>query len=361
MLVKSSYEPQDVTFLLKDLSHISLERATEEREKAIQSGIHYSEMLPIEYQPSETYWQLYYDALAKHKKQVAIATGVVSESIMDKHGICIVLVSLVRAGTPIGILIKRYLQQYYKVNIPHYSISIIRGKGIDYNALQYIINEHPTSHIVFIDGWTGKGAITQQLITSIKQFNQTYNTAIEPALAVLADPAYCATYYGTRKDFLIPSACLNSVVSGLVSRSVLHDEWIGPDDYHGAKSYPELKDQDVSREYIATIVAEFISCEPEIQQQYNLMSTVDHILTWQGMQDIKQIQDRYRITDHNLVKPGVGETTRVLLRRIPWKILVRDSNNPDLAHIIQLAHERGVKVESYPAMTYACCGLIEPM
>ena len=48
-----SYSPSDVIFLLKDLSDVSLERATDEREAAIQSGVHYSEMLPVEYQPTE--------------------------------------------------------------------------------------------------------------------------------------------------------------------------------------------------------------------------------------------------------------------------------------------------------------------
>lgn len=39
-----SYPEQDVTFLLKDLSSIEMEKSTEERERSIQSGAHYSEM-----------------------------------------------------------------------------------------------------------------------------------------------------------------------------------------------------------------------------------------------------------------------------------------------------------------------------
>ena len=38
---------------------------------------------------------------------------------------------------------------------------------------------------------------------------------------MLADPGHCCELYGTRDDFLIPSACLNATVSGLVSRTVL--------------------------------------------------------------------------------------------------------------------------------------------
>ena len=66
----------------------------------------------------------------------------------------------------------------------------------------------------------------------------------DSSLAVLADPCGYSNVYGIRDDFLIPSACLNSTVSGLVSRTVLRDDLIGKDDFHGAKFYKELKDVD---------------------------------------------------------------------------------------------------------------------
>ena len=43
-----SYSPDDVVFLLKDLSDTSLERSLDEREEAIQGGVHYSEMLEVQ-------------------------------------------------------------------------------------------------------------------------------------------------------------------------------------------------------------------------------------------------------------------------------------------------------------------------
>ncbi len=52
----SSYAPQEVGWLLQDLSEVTLEAPTEEREEAIQSGgAHYAESLPVEYQPSAQY------------------------------------------------------------------------------------------------------------------------------------------------------------------------------------------------------------------------------------------------------------------------------------------------------------------
>ena len=63
------------------------------------------------------------------------------------------------------------------------------------------------------------------------------------------------------------------------------------------------------------------------------------------------------------MKPGIGETTRVLLRRVPWKVLVdgRSRDSQELAHIIRLAQEKGVPVESYPMRHYKACGIIKKL
>lgn len=74
-----------------------------------------------------------------------------------------------------------------------------------------------------MDGWTGKGAIQGQL----QQAMQAY-PGVSPGLAVLSDPACLAEKWGTREDFLIASSCLNSVVSGLLSRTVYRPDLIAP-------------------------------------------------------------------------------------------------------------------------------------
>lgn len=51
----STYQSQDVTILLKDITGLVTPLGTREREARIQSGVHYSEMLPLEYEPSPAY------------------------------------------------------------------------------------------------------------------------------------------------------------------------------------------------------------------------------------------------------------------------------------------------------------------
>jgi len=356
-----SYAAEDVVFLLKDLAGLIHETATEDREEFIQGGTHYSEMLPLEYQPEPEYLALFHKTLQASAKKVALAAGVVAEKILQCKGPSVVLVSLARAGTPIGILIKRYLKEKYALDLPHYSISIIRGKGIDENALRYILRQHPGVTLQFVDGWTGKGAITKQLIAACAAFNARYGTKLTPDLAVLADPGSCVSLYGTREDYLIPSACLNATVSGLVSRTVHRDDLIGENDFHGCKFYHEWKQQDVSQLLINTVTKQFptIAGQAESDAKQQLESSSEP--NWGGLEQIKVIQSQFGLQDINLVKPGVGETTRVLLRRVPWRILVDSMDNPHLQHILLLAKDRNVQVEEHPNLTYSCCGLIKPM
>lgn len=354
-----SYDPSDTVFLLKDLSNVNLEKETGEREYAIQSGVHYSEMLPVEYHPTDEYIELFHQTLAQSATKVALAAATVAECIMHKKGPQAILVSLARAGTPIGILVKRFIKMKYGADLPHYSVSIIRGKGIDQNAILYILQQHGLdAKLQFIDGWTGKGAIRQVLIEACRDFEQRYGVRLDDDLAVLADPGQCSSTYGTREDYLIPSACLNSTVSGLMSRTVLRDDLVGPDDFHGAKWYKEWEGSDLSQLFVDTISDCFSDVAAAASQQAKELLHHPPEVTWQGKKDIEAIQRVFGIQDINLVKPGIGETTRVLLRRIPWKILVNHPDNPHLEHIRLLAKERGVPVEVFPGLTYSCCGII---
>ena len=180
-------------------------------------------------------------------------------------------------------------------------------------------------------------------------------------MAVLADPGYCTSIYGTREDFLIPSACLNATVSGLISRTVLNDTYIDPYDFHGVKYYKELEQEDLSNFFIDEVTDLFPSVHSHIDNQLRYITSTYTDPSWQGLKDIQSIQSHFEIDDINLIKPGVGETTRVLLRRIPWKILICKQNNPDLKHILLLAKEKNVPIEIYENMTYSCCGLIKPL
>ena len=82
-----------------------------------------------------------------------------------------------------------------------------------------------------------------------------------------------------------------------------------------------------------------------------------------GIDEVKQIAKTFDIDDINLIKPGIGEATRVLLRRVPWKILIdeRYKGDPQLGHLVRLAEEKNVSIQYYPMKHYKCCGIIKKM
>ncbi|AZQ34430.1 phosphoribosyltransferase [Streptomyces cyaneochromogenes] len=358
----SSYAPEEVGWLLQDLSDVTLEAPTEEREEAIQSGgAHYAESLPVEYQPSEQYQALFHTALEESAGRLAQAVGAVTELVLAERSPRPVLVSLARAGTPVGVLMRRWAQFRHGLELPHYAVSIVRGRGIDANALRWLAEHHDPRDVVFVDGWTGKGAITRELAVALEEFEKSDGvTGFDPEIAVLADPGSCVRTYGTRDDYLIPSACLNSTVSGLISRTVLRADLVGPNDYHGAKFYRELAGTDVSVAFLDAVAARFPEVLDAVDATAKELLSGDREPTWEGWAAVERISEEYGIHDVNLVKPGVGETTRVLLRRVPWKILARAGAGADLDHVRLLAEQRGVPVEEVAELPYTCVGLIHP-
>ena len=346
--MRSSYSEDDVILLLKDITGQVQPQPAEEREKLIQSGRHYCEMLPVEYVPTAKYMEIYERSLRIFAQDVADAVGRLSEKIIRQRGTNVVLVSLARAGIPIGILVKRYIKYRFGTDVMHYSISIIRGRGIDRTAMKYLLERYSPDKLLFVDGWTGKGAIANQLSEAMREYDE-----VSPEIAAAADPANITELCGTHDDILIPSSCLNSTVSGLISRTFLRDDIIGKNDFHGAVYYGELADSDISYSFINEIEKKFRTSLPEDAVRPAL----------QGIDEVKRIAREFGIDDINLVKPGIGETTRVLLRRVPYRILVREQiiDSEAAAPVLQLAREKNVPVAVYPLENYCCCGIIKKM
>ncbi len=372
-LVKTSYSKDDAVVLLKDLSSCMKEVPTEVREKLIQMGVHYSEMLPEEKAPSEEYEALYEKALADKKHEIALDIQRVAE-LMQNRAIgnsmgYPVIISLARAGIPVGILIKRYIKQVYNIDCAHYAISIIRDKGIDENAMNYIYDKEVIGNGVdvrnffFVDGWTGKGAIKNQLTEAVAELKKKDDKwkNLRDDLWVLADPANITPYCGTHEDYLLPSACLNSTVSGLTSRTILN-KYINVDagDFHGAAYFKKFENIDKSNEFIDEVSKEFKDMRARTVSKNGLPLEEG----WDGMSITLDICKLFNIPDYKKVKPGIGETTRVLLRRVPWKVLINkdiSDDDPDIQHILLLCKEKKIPTMRWDLGHYKVCGIIKEL
>ena len=344
-----SFRSGDVDILLRDITGQIQPTPTNERERLIQSGVHYSEMLPLEQSSSEKYLAEYYSALNEFGTDTARAVANVSELIYREHGRNVALVSLARAGTPVGVLIKRYLSKKYGIDVPHYTISIVRGRGIDKTAMKYILSRHAARDLQFTDGWTGKGAILNELSVAAEDFFPI--TDRRKLLAVLADPANVTDICGTHEDFPIASSFLNSTVCGLMSRTVMRNG-IEPDELHGVVFYSEFAGEDHTYEFIERIESEFDF------DSFVKPAAVQGL----GIDEVRRIAGDFDAKDINFVKPGIGEATRVLLRRLPDVLLVSETaEERQIRHLLRLAEEKAVPVVRYPLKNYIACGIIKTL
>ena len=349
-----SYDPEDVTFLLTPIDMSPTPVA--DKEAAIQSGrAHYSEMIAPESIPSARYLELYHAALARNGDRLADDIASLAAHLASRRpGREVVILSLARAGTPIGVLLTRTLRTCGH-SAHHYSISIIRDRGIDDVALAHVAQRHDPADAVFVDGWTGKGAIANELRRSLAD----HPGGFAPDLAVVADPAGQADIAASTDDYLIASGLLNGIVSGLVSRSVLNARFVGDGDFHGCVTYPQHAHADLSRAFVDALAPRAAAARPR--------KIGDHAVQRAALRaDCAAMMSRICAEsgtgDVNRIKPGIAEATRALLRRVPERVLVRDPHDDDVAHIMQLADEARIRVDRLdPASRYRAVTVIRTL
>jgi len=330
-----AYAPGDVQFLLS-LVEVDYTPVAE-KERLIQRGEkHYSDMLSEEPAPSAAHQTIYRQAMAQFGPRLAgevaaLALGLATQISARP----LVLVSLVRGGVPLGVCLLHALRDL-GIEAVHYGVSIIRDRGLDQAALDYIITRHGSEGAVFVDGWTGKGAISRELTRSLAHY-PAFPRA--PRLVVLADPGGCAWLSASGEDWLMPFGILGAPVSGLVSRSLWRDSG-----FHGAMYCDHLQAYDVSQAFVADIDAlrtaqtgPVTAARPDPEQRTMLRHLSQRVIT--------MLAETYQVDSLNRIKPGIAEATRAVMRRVPEHVLVSNRNDVDVALLVHLAESAGIQVE----------------
>ncbi len=355
-----SYTLNDVQFLLKPMAlpdtpvHI--------KEALIQSGKkHYSQMLSHEALPPDDYLPLFYRAMDLNQATMAEHLLLLAQSIITTRPQGITLVSLARAGTPVGVLLKHILKRHFNIQVEHYSISILRDVGIDANALRYILQKHTPETLVFVDGWTGKGVISRQLKASLEAFANSDGIAIPSELYVLTDLSGWATVASSSEDYLIPSAILNSTISGLVSRSFYDPDLAKCTDFHGCLYYDRFTAHDLSSYFIDTLLTTVNSLWPSLKDNLEAQIIYRLGLQNQSQQFLDWASQHYTINRPNYIKPGIGEATRALLRRETQLLLLQDLNCEATLHLRWLAQAKATPIIVLKDLPYRAVALIKEL
>lgn len=330
-----SYLPADVHILLRAMelaptSVLEKERSIQRQQK------HYSEMLGREEVPSGSHLAHFERALENNASRMAADVQALALGLAARYRQApIVLVSFVRAGLPVGVLLRRALLEQGR-DVHHYGISIVRGRGIDTVALEHIIARHGARSIAFVDGWTGKGAIATELKRSLAGDHRFPDV---PQLVVLADPCGRAWLAASAQDWLIPSGVLGATVSGLVSRSV----WPTDAGLHGCVVQHDLKAHDLTRPFIERVDA----VRATVRASAAVPWAPAHADALQAAtaKVFEYLCERFDTNDLNRIKPGIAEATRAVFRRVPDQVLVRDRCDPDVQLLIHLTRHAGIEVQ----------------
>ena len=370
-----SYLASDVTVLLDIVDKASVaDVPVSQKEALIQSGQrHYSDMLTLEQAPTAIHEQLYQQALAQGTTRTATDIANLAYTLhhtfqnpLNERTVNnerpLILVSLVRAGLPVGVLLQRALadaNSSYALPSIHYGISIIRDRGLDVVALKMILDAHPHSPIVFVDGWTGKGAIYQELASSLDIFSNPNHPNFDNIfhqgenvipLLTLADPAGVAWLAASEDDWLIPSGLLNSTISGLISRSLYTEPQSG---LHRSVFYDSLVAVDHSLAFVDHIDTARRALSTPLQYLQTFKQP-----RYQTADLIDMLAAEYDISNRNRIKPTIAEATRAILRRDPERILLATADHPDTVLLRHLCSERdinitvlGAKILPYQAIT----------
>ena len=145
----------------------------------------------------------------------------------------------------------------------------------------------------------------------------------------------------------------------MISRSILNSYAdVENGDFHGAVYFEKFEDIDNTNKFI-----------DDIANCFNYISNVNRAKMpiegdWNGMSMTMDICEKYGVKDFKKVKPGIGETTRVLLRRVPWKVLISskvDLGDRDIQHIRLLCEEKNVPIEFMEMGNYKVCGIIKEL
>lgn len=335
-----SYDAADAIFLLTPIgpaAAAALYVEPSEKEQLIQEGRrHYSEMISPEGPPAPAYMAIFEAAFARHGKRMGREIAGLVLALAARVDGPVTLCSLVRAGVPLGVLLQRGLRAIGR-DCAHFGVSIIRGRGIDLAALAHVLTRRPAEGVVFVDGWTGKGAIADTLELALAGWPE-----LRPRLVVLADPAGRAWLAAGHEDWLIPSGILGCTVSGLISRSILNERVVPAGGFHAAIHLKELAQHDVSRRFVDAIGKQMLAvlaggavslAEPPDSVRQHADVVIDAVAA------------RYGITDRNRIKPGIAEATRAVLRRVPERILVARGCGPDLDGLRYLARQASIAVD----------------
>jgi hypothetical protein len=328
-MIPHSYTHEQVICLLSPYRGDLL--SVTDKEQRLKAGDYYGDLLSAEELPQPDYLRLFDHQMATLAGKLAPYVLRLADRVnADRPSGPLALVSLARAGTPIGVVLADLLRHRHGRTVTHYTASVIHKYGFDPHALAYLLDRHAPQDLLFLDGWVSQGRITRALQDTLAPV-----AGVDSTLYCLSDPSGIQDATATRKDLLLPSAVLNAAVSGLMSRTV-HN----PDGFDFSAHYPDHAPVDRTQAFVADMLAAVAVCPGP---------ATEPVLPGALQRPLAQAQIQAWCTEHHTtadrIKAGIGEVSRSLLRRTPSLVAVDRGALDEAAHLQYLADQHGVPLQ----------------
>ena len=79
--------------------------------------------------------------------------------------------------------------------------------------------------------------------------------------------------------------------------------------------------------------------------------------TLNGLGEVKNIANKFKIDDIHFIKPGLGETMRAIIRKKPDVILIKNEKNKYTEFMKEISEKNEIPIKEYPFICYNVCAI----
>ena len=248
------------------------------------------------------------------------------------------LIGILRAGLFVSVGLSRRMAQLGQGLAPVAAIGLFHEAGFDQQALNLALKDYPGAFPVFVDGWTGRGVVANELRRAYAAWNNKPEGLPEtPVLATLVDPGHHGDLWGTDRDALVECAHFSAPEVLGFSRAFITD----PDAVWSAYRYPEAyRNQGLIKAWLNVFESAPVFEEHGAAAPQKLPELLEEIADLTG-------------TEPSQWKVNVNEVVRTFVNRQPKQVLLgitKGEAEEGLPSLLDLAQKNAVPVNYTPRL-----------
>jgi hypothetical protein len=126
--------------------------------------------------------------------------------------------------------------------------------------------------------------------------------------------------------------------------------------------YRENRDRDISRKFVDELTLAVLPLLKDEELKPAVWNDTNRLERAKLTKEfVSAIALEHGIDDINRVKPGIGEATRAVLRRVPERVILSSESHEDLKHLAHLARSKSVPIDLNSSMPFQATAIIKKL